>query len=69
MMGITSGSQPTTLRPSWRSTSETLAVQAADAVDHVVAEAVEAAEPPVVLVVPVPAVKPLGQSVEEGLTR
>lgn len=55
-----------TLRPSWRSTSETWAVQAADAVDHaVVGAAVAVAH----LVVVAAVLKPLGQSVVEGLTR
>ena len=65
-MSTTSGNQPMTLRPSWRSTSETWAVQAADAVDHVAAGAVAAVAAALVVKA---ALKPPGRSVEEGLTR
>lgn len=59
-MSTIAGSQPMTLRHSWRSTLETWAVQAVDGVDHVVAVEVEVA---------VAAAKPPGQCVVEGLTR
>lgn len=60
-MITTSGSQPMTLRLSWRSTLETWAVQAVAAVDHVVAGEGQG--------VAVAVAKPLGRSVWEGLTR
>lgn len=63
-MSTTSGSQPMTLRPSWRSISETWAVQVVDAVDHVVAGAVVAAVVHLVLA----GTRPPGRLVEEGLT-
>lgn len=59
-MSTIAGSQPMTLRHSWRSTLETWAVRAVDVVDHVVAVEVE---------VVVAAAKPPGQCVVEGLTR
>lgn len=61
-MSTIAGSQPMTLRHSWRSTLETWAVQAVDVVDHVVAVEVE-------VEVVVAAAKPPGQCVVEGLTR
>lgn len=63
-MSTIAGSQPMTLRHSWRSTLETWVVQAVDVVDHVVAVEVE-----VEVEVVVAAAKPPGQCVVEGLTR
>lgn len=63
-MSTIAGSQPMTLRHSWRSTLETWAVRAVDVVDHVVAVEVE-----VEVEVVVAAAKPPGQCVVEGLTR
>lgn len=75
MMSTTSGSQPMTSRPSWRSISEIWDAQAADAVDHVVVvvvvvgavvDAVAPADPPAL---PLLEPRPPGQSAEDGLTR
>lgn len=65
-MSTIAGSQPMTLRHSWRSTLETWVVQAVDVVDHVVAVEVEVE---VEVEVVVAAAKPPGQCVVEGLTR